>query len=106
MSLSSRVMHCSGFRPSQVVCWCDRFELNAECTIGGESRTLQVRSGAPIFPAAPPRRFNSKLEARFARDFARLAPDWDVRREPPQSRPTVRPSFPTSRCSAGAIPRA
>jgi predicted nuclease of restriction endonuclease-like RecB superfamily len=29
-----------------------------------------------------PRRFDSQLEERFARDFRKVAPDWDVLREP------------------------
>jgi hypothetical protein len=41
-----------------------------------------IATGAPIFPAREPRRFDSLLEERFARDFARLAPDWDLVREP------------------------
>jgi predicted nuclease of restriction endonuclease-like RecB superfamily len=62
--------------------WCDRFELHAECVLGRQRRTLRVRSGDPIFPADPPKRFDSKLELRFARDFARAAPDWELTREP------------------------
>jgi hypothetical protein len=41
-----------------------------------------VQSGDPIFPAVEPARFDSKLEAQFARAFARAAPDWDIVREP------------------------
>lgn len=62
--------------------WCDRFELNAECLLGQKRRTLRVRSGDPIFPSEQPKRFDSKLEQRFARDFARAAPDWELTREP------------------------
>ena len=61
---------------------CDRFELHAECTLDHEPALICVRSGDPIFPADPPKRFDSKLEQRFARDFARSAPDWDLIREP------------------------
>jgi hypothetical protein len=39
-------------------------------------------SGDPLLPAAEPRRFDSRLEERFARDMKRVAPDWDVLREP------------------------
>jgi predicted nuclease of restriction endonuclease-like RecB superfamily len=41
-----------------------------------------LASGDPIFPAAEPRLYDSRLEERFARDFRRVAPDWDVVREP------------------------
>jgi predicted nuclease of restriction endonuclease-like RecB superfamily len=62
--------------------WCDRFELYADCMLEAEPTTVRVQSGDPIFPANPPERFDSKLEQRFARDFARAAPDWDLIREP------------------------
>ncbi|HTA19997.1 MAG TPA: DUF790 family protein [Polyangia bacterium] len=62
--------------------WCARFELRAACTLRGRVVDVAVGSGAPIFPAAAPATFDSKLEERFARDVARLAPDWDVVREP------------------------
>src|SRR5262249_52240965 len=38
--------------------------------------------GDPISPASAPRRYDSHLEERFAREFRRLAPAWDVIREP------------------------
>jgi predicted nuclease of restriction endonuclease-like RecB superfamily len=59
-----------------------RFELVARCHLGGEEGELRLRSGDPIFPAAEPKTFDSKLEERFARDFKRAAPDWDLVREP------------------------
>jgi len=62
--------------------WCDRFRLRAECVMGGREAILELASGDPIFPGEAPRRYDSKLEERFARDFRRLAPDWDVVREP------------------------
>jgi len=58
--------------------WCNRFVLHADCALGPESKRLVLRSGDPIFPGGEPRPFDSKVEARFARDFARVAPDWDV----------------------------
>ena len=39
-------------------------------------------AGDPVPPASEPRRFDSKLEERFAREFLRAAPDWDLVREP------------------------
>jgi predicted nuclease of restriction endonuclease-like RecB superfamily len=62
--------------------WCHRFRLRADCTIQGQRLMLQLRSGDPIFPGQQPRLYDSKLEERFARDFRRIAPDWDVVREP------------------------
>ncbi|MCW5891123.1 MAG: DUF790 family protein [bacterium] len=43
---------------------------------------LHLASGDPIFPSNEPRRFDSRVEERFARDMARAAPEWDVVREP------------------------
>ena len=62
--------------------WCPRFRLRANCVFDGRRVTLQLGTGDPIFPAAAPRRYDSRLEERFARDFRRLAPAWDVVREP------------------------
>ena len=62
--------------------WCPRFRLRAECVFHGRRLTLQLRTGDPIFPASAPRRYDSHLEERFAREFRRLAPAWDVLREP------------------------
>jgi len=41
-----------------------------------------LATGVPIFPSREPRRFDSALEERFARDFARAAPEWELVREP------------------------
>jgi len=62
--------------------WCARFELRATCALRGRLVEVSIGTGAPIFPAAPPTSFDSALEERFARDVGRLAPDWDVVREP------------------------
>jgi predicted nuclease of restriction endonuclease-like RecB superfamily len=62
--------------------WCARFELRAACALRGRLATVSFETGDPIFPAAPPVPFDSRLEERFARDLARLAPDWDLLREP------------------------
>jgi predicted nuclease of restriction endonuclease-like RecB superfamily len=64
--------------------WCHRVEIRARCVLGADAslRTLIIRSGDPILPAREPRPYDSKLERRFARDFARIARDWDVIREP------------------------
>jgi predicted nuclease of restriction endonuclease-like RecB superfamily len=62
--------------------WCARFDLRAAAALRGRLATVSLQSGDPIFPAAAPKPFDSALEERFARDFARLAPDWDLVREP------------------------
>jgi predicted nuclease of restriction endonuclease-like RecB superfamily len=62
--------------------WCRRFYLRATCVLDGRRLILELRPGDPIFPAAEPRRHDSRLEECFARDFRRLAPEWDVIREP------------------------
>jgi predicted nuclease of restriction endonuclease-like RecB superfamily len=41
-----------------------------------------VESGDPLFPSENARPYDSRLEEKFARDIARLAPDWEVLREP------------------------
>jgi uncharacterized protein len=61
---------------------CDRFELQAFCVVNGQQAIIRVRSGDPIFPPEPPKRFDSKLEQRFVRDFGKAAPDWTIVREP------------------------
>jgi hypothetical protein len=41
-----------------------------------------VESGDPLYPSENLRSYDSRLEETFARDMARLAPDWEVLREP------------------------
>jgi Uncharacterized conserved protein len=62
--------------------WCARFELTATCMLRGQEGELHLQSGDPLFPASTPKPFDSKLEARFARDLKKAAPDWDLVREP------------------------
>ena len=62
--------------------WCARFELDATCAFRGQEGELHLQSGDPLFPASTPKSFDSKLEARFARDLKKAAPDWDLLREP------------------------
>jgi predicted nuclease of restriction endonuclease-like RecB superfamily len=62
---------------------CDRFRLTAEAALRGRDLIVTLRSGDPIFPGLPtPSRYDSQLEERFAREFRRVAPDWDLIREP------------------------
>ncbi|HEX9244029.1 MAG TPA: DUF790 family protein [Anaeromyxobacter sp.] len=65
-----------------VLAWTRRFKLQATCDIRGRRTVVTLATGDPIFPSSEPRRFDSRLEERFARDFARLAPDWVIVREP------------------------
>jgi len=62
--------------------WCARFTLNAQCSLRGRLCDVSIDNSAPIFPADAPIAFDSKLEARFAKDIAALALDWDLVREP------------------------
>jgi predicted nuclease of restriction endonuclease-like RecB superfamily len=62
--------------------WCQRFRLQAELELSGQRLLLELGTGDPFLPAGEPRRFDSRLEERFARDFARAAPAWDLVREP------------------------
>jgi predicted nuclease of restriction endonuclease-like RecB superfamily len=64
--------------------WCERYELRAACELprSADACTLVVRSGDPIAAARELPKYDSKLEERFARDFGRVALDWDLVREP------------------------
>ncbi|HUG36852.1 MAG TPA: DUF790 family protein [Candidatus Limnocylindrales bacterium] len=62
--------------------WCPRFRLHADCVLRGRRLTLELQTGDPIFPGNAPRPYDSGIEERFAREFRKLAPDWDVVREP------------------------
>ncbi|HEY5372450.1 MAG TPA: DUF790 family protein, partial [Polyangiaceae bacterium] len=64
--------------------WCNEFELTAACALGRGAHlsTLVLRSGDPIGTGRELARHDSRLEARFERDFRRATPDWDVIREP------------------------
>jgi len=62
--------------------WCSRFRLRAACLLEERLVDLSLGTGDPILPADPPRHYDSRIEERFAREFRKLAPDWDVFREP------------------------
>jgi hypothetical protein len=63
--------------------WCHAFRLEAECVMGGGNvGRLVLRAGDPIFPARELPPFDSKTEERFAKAFSKVAPDWDIVREP------------------------
>ena len=63
---------------------CDAYRLEADCVLANASEIgrLVLNSDDPIHPAGELPAYDSRLEERFARDFAKLALDWDVIREP------------------------
>lgn len=65
-----------------LLAWCRRFRLRSRIVLRGRQRIFSLASGDPIFPSAEPRRYDSRLEERFARELQKLAPAWDVIREP------------------------
>jgi predicted nuclease of restriction endonuclease-like RecB superfamily len=62
--------------------WCRRFRLEAACVIHGSAAKWVLRTGDPLCPSREPRRYDSRLEEGFARDFRRAAPAWKIVREP------------------------
>jgi uncharacterized protein len=62
--------------------WCERFNLIARCRLRGRMVSVRLCSKDPIAVAEPPRVFDSLLEERFARDFAKADLNWDIIREP------------------------
>ena len=64
--------------------WCNDYELTARCALGrgGQLSTFVLRSGDPIGAGRELARHDSRLEAKFERDFRRATLDWDVIREP------------------------
>ena len=65
-----------------MLAWCASFQLHGECLIEDQPAALRLSPVDPIFPSREPKRFDSRLEQRFAREFGRLAPDWELVREP------------------------
>jgi len=65
-----------------VLAWTRRFVLTAHVELREQVYAVTLTTGDPIFPSAEPRRFDSLVEQRFARDFARAAPGWEIVREP------------------------
>jgi predicted nuclease of restriction endonuclease-like RecB superfamily len=62
--------------------WCDRFDLVARCVIRRREFNVRLSSRDPIERGRPPQQFDSRIEERFARDFSKTSPDWDLIREP------------------------
>jgi predicted nuclease of restriction endonuclease-like RecB superfamily len=59
-----------------------RFSLNATCVVRGQALDFVLAAGDPVSVPEQGRRFDSRLEERFAREFRKAAPEWDVIREP------------------------
>jgi predicted nuclease of restriction endonuclease-like RecB superfamily len=64
--------------------WCNTYRLSAECVLGSgqEVARLVISAGDPVLYAKRLAAYDSKLEERFARSFARLTSHWEVVREP------------------------
>jgi len=62
--------------------WCERFVLEARVVVGARELVLRHGPSDPVWPSAPPRTFDSRLEAAFAKDLARRFPEWEAVREP------------------------
>lgn len=62
--------------------WCARAHADADCEIEGVEHRLRIHHDDPLRVGREPLRFDSQVEARFARELAREAPNWDVVREP------------------------
>lgn len=63
---------------------CERFEIAARVALGPGPGlvTYRLRSGDPLPAGRELARHDNQVEARFARDFARLGSDWQLVREP------------------------
>lgn len=61
----------------------DQFVVRAVVKVGGRAEVIGIQQGDPVFPpGAEPKPFDSRVEARFAREVQKRLPDWDVVREP------------------------
>jgi len=65
-----------------VVCRCPRFHLRAACRVGQRWLDLHLYHRAPLPRTGPTVPWDSQLEEAFAREFAEVAPEWVVAREP------------------------
>jgi predicted nuclease of restriction endonuclease-like RecB superfamily len=74
--------------------WCERFVLEAECEVHQQPALLRITQPVLLPPRKVPNRYDSKLEARFAREFCKQAPDWRLLREPTPIDSNGRLAFP------------
>ncbi len=65
-----------------LLAWTTRFDLEATCVLAEGRLQLRLSSDDAILPATEPRRFDSRVEERFALELARAAPEWNVIRDP------------------------
>lgn len=62
---------------------CTSYRLEADCAFGSqELRRVTIRSGDPICPMRVLPSYDSGVEEQFAREFAEVAKEWDLVREP------------------------
>src|SRR5437763_15704736 len=59
-----------------------RFSLQATWVMRGQALDFSLATGDPVSAPEQGRYFDSQLEERFVRDFRKVAPEWDVIREP------------------------
>ena len=64
------------------VAWCQGYSIEAHGHLSASHLELRVLEGDPIRPSKRPTPYDSKVESRFARDFARSSKDFDLHREP------------------------
>jgi predicted nuclease of restriction endonuclease-like RecB superfamily len=62
--------------------WCERFVLEADCELQDQPTLLRIVQPVLLPNSEAPTRYDSALEARFARDFVKHAPKWRLLREP------------------------
>ncbi|MCC7073236.1 MAG: DUF790 family protein [Deltaproteobacteria bacterium] len=65
-----------------VLAWCERYHLSADVVLRGREHRLELATGAPLWLAPEPTRFDSRVEERFFRDVGKVALDWELVREP------------------------
>ena len=65
-----------------LLCWCDRFILSAACRVRGKDALVEIKSSDLVLPSKEPVKYDSKIEARFAKDFLAKSLDWNLIREP------------------------
>lgn len=61
--------------------WSKNYRIQAYCVLREKNYRLILDSKAPLPPSQEPREYDSQLEERFAREFRKLAIDWDLIRE-------------------------
>jgi uncharacterized protein len=62
--------------------WSNNHRLEAHCTWKRSTGLLRLDASSPLPAGTPPKRVDGRLEARFARDFTKAAPDWALTRDP------------------------